>query len=94
QYKIIFNITGNFDDDTKYDIADAAAKSLKSIANKTKENVVTDKTIDYLVWINDKDLQSPSSLFRGLRKEFKERFPEGKLKQIVLNRKLVILGVE
>ncbi len=94
QYKIIFNITGSFDDDTRYDIADAAAKTLKGIANKTKENVVSEKTIDYLVWINNKELLSPSSLFRALRKDFNANFSQGKLKQITLNRKLIILGVE
>jgi hypothetical protein len=94
QYKIIFNITGQFDDDTKYDIADAAAKTLKKIAAKTKENVVADKTIDYLVWIGDKDYQSPSALFRELRREFGNNFSQGKLKQVTLNRKLLILAVE
>lgn len=94
QYKIIFNIIGDFNEDARYDIADAAAKSLKSIASKTKENVSSDKTIDYLVWISDKDLQSPSALFRELRKEFNANFTQGKLKQITLNRKLLIVGVE
>lgn len=94
QYKIIFSITGQFDEDTRYDIADAAAKTLKKIAGRTKENVVADNTIDYLVWIQDKDLQSPSALFRELRREFGNNFTQGKLKQITLNRKLIVVGVE
>ncbi|NUN70349.1 MAG: hypothetical protein HUU02_11615 [Bacteroidetes bacterium] len=94
QYKIIFSITGQFDEDTKYDIADAAAKTLKKIAGRTKENVVADNTIDYLAWIQDKDLQSPSALFRELRREFGNNFTQGKLKQITLNRKLIVVGVE
>ena len=94
QYKIIFSITGEFDEDTRYDIADAAAKTLKKIAGRTKENVVSDNTIDYLAWIQDKDLQSPSSLFRELRREFGNNFSQGKLKQITLNRKLIVVGVE
>lgn len=94
QYKIIFSITGQFDEDTKYDIADAASKTLKKIAGRTKENVVADNTLDYLVWIQDKDLQSPSALFRELRREFGNNFTQGKLKQITLNRKLIVVGVE
>ncbi|MFA6455773.1 MAG: DUF6175 family protein [Bacteroidota bacterium] len=94
QYKIIFSITGQFDEDTKYDIADAAAKTLKKIAGRMKENVVADNTLDYLAWIQDKDLQSPSALFRELRREFGNNFPQGKLKQITLNRKLIVVGVE
>jgi hypothetical protein len=94
QFKIIFSITGTFDEDTRYDIADAAAKTLKKIAGRTKENVVADNTLDYLVWIQDKDLQSPSALFRELRREFNANFPQGKLKQITLNRKLIVVGIE
>jgi len=94
QYKIIFTIVGQFDQDTKYDIADAAAKTLKKIAGRVKENVVADNTIDYLAWIQDKDMQSPSALFRELRREFNANFSQGKLKQITLNRKLIVVGVE
>ncbi len=94
QYKIIFTIVGQFDQDTKYDIADAAAKTLKKIAGRVKENVVADNTIDYLAWIQDKDMQSPSALFRELRREFNANFAQGKLKQITLNRKLIVVGVE
>lgn len=94
QYKIIFNIVGQFDEDAKYDIADAVAKTLKKLANRTKENVVASNTIDYLVWISDKDLQSPSALFREMRREFSNNFPQGKLRQITLNRKLIVVGIE
>jgi hypothetical protein len=94
QYKIIFTIVGQFDQDTKYDIADAAAKTLKKIAGRVKENVVADNTIDYLAWIQDKDMQSPSALFRELRREFNANFSQGKLKQITLNRKLIVVGIE
>ncbi len=94
QFKIIFNLTGQFDENTRYDIADAVAKTLKKVAGKTKENVVAETTIDYLVWIQDKDMQSPSALFRELRREFGNNFSQGKLKQISLNRKLIILGIE
>ena len=94
QYKIIFTIVGQFDQDAKYDIADAAAKTLKKISGRVKENVVADNTIDYLAWIQDKDMQSPSALFRELRREFNANFSQGKLKQITLNRKLIVVGVE
>jgi len=94
QYKVIFNLTGKFDEDTRYDIADAVSKTLKKICNRTKENVVSDKTIDYLVWVSNKDIQSPTAFFRETRREFLANFSKGKLRQINLNRKLLIFGVE
>lgn len=94
QYKIIFTLTGAFDEDARMDIADAAAKTLKKIANKTKENVAADKTIDYNAWIQDKEMQSPSALYRELRREFQNNYPNAKMKQITLNRKMIVVGVE
>ncbi len=94
QYKVIFTLNGNFDEDAKYDVADAVEKSLKKLSNKTKENIVSDKTIDYLVWISNKEMQSPTGFFRVLRKEFSANYPSAKLKQITLNRKLMLLGIE
>jgi hypothetical protein len=94
QYKVIFTIGEQFDEDAKYDIADAAAKSLKKLCNRTKENTVSDKTIDYLVWITDKDLQSPSGFFRELRKEFNTNFTQGKLRQVSISRKLMMVSID
>jgi hypothetical protein len=94
QYKVIINITGQFDEDSKYDLADAVQKSLKKLCSRVKENIVSDKTIDYLVWVSNQDIQSPSAFFRELRKEFTANFVKGKLRQVNLNRKLLILAVE
>lgn len=94
QYKIIFNIVGQYSNNEKYDIEDAVAKTLNQIADRTKENIVSDRTMDYSVWIDNTDLQSPLSIFLKLRKVFNNNFPEGKLEQILLNRKLIMVGIE
>jgi hypothetical protein len=94
QYKVLVNITGTFNEDQKYDIEDAVQKMLKKLCNKTKQNVVSEKTIDYLVWVSNPDLQNPTGFFREMRKEFNAAFPAGKLRQVNLNRKLMMVGVE
>jgi hypothetical protein len=94
QYKVIITIAGAFDEDTKYDIADAASRTLKKLCSRSKENTVSDKTIDYLVWVTDKEMQSPTGFFRELRKEFNANFTRGKLRQVNMNRKLMMLSVE
>lgn len=94
QYKVIVNIVGKFDEDQKYDIEDAVQKMLKKLCSKTKQNVVSDKTIDYLVWVSNPDMQNPTGFFRELRKEFNANFSAGKLRQVNLNRKLMMVAVE
>jgi hypothetical protein len=94
QYKVIVNITGKFDEDTKYDLEDAVQKTLKKLCSKTKQNVTSDKTIDYLVWVSNPDMQNPTGFFREMRKEFNANFSAGKLRQVNLNRKLMMVAVE
>jgi hypothetical protein len=94
QYKVIINVTGKFDEDTRYDLDDAVQKTLKKLCNKTKQNVSTGQTIDYLVWVTNPDMQNPTGFFREMRKEFDADFTAGKLHQVNLNRKLMMVSVE
>lgn len=94
QYKVIINITGTFNEDTRYDLEDAVQKTLKKLCNKTKQNVSSDKTLDYIVCVSNPDMQNPSGFFRELRKEFNANFSAGKLRQVNLNRKLMMVAVE
>ncbi|HEY6952997.1 MAG TPA: DUF6175 family protein, partial [Bacteroidota bacterium] len=94
QYKVVVNITGTFDEDTRYDLDDALQKTLKKLCNKTKQNVSSDKTIDYVVWVTNPDMQNPTGFFRELRKEFNANFSAGKLRQVNLNRKLMMVSVQ
>ncbi len=94
QYKVIINITGKFDEDTRYDLEDAVQKTLTKLCNKTKQNVSSDKTLDYLVWVTNPDMQNPTGFFREMRKEFNADFTAGKLRQVNLNRKLMMVAVE
>ncbi len=94
QYKVIINVTGKFDEDTRYDLEDAIQKTLKKLCNKTKQNVSSNQTVDYLVWVTNPDMQNPAGFFREMRKEFNANFAAGKLHQVILNRKLMMVSVE
>jgi len=94
QYKVIITVTGKYDEDTRYDLADAVQKTLKSLCNKTKQNVASDQTFDYVVWVTNPDMQNPTGFFRELRKAFDTNFTAGKLHQVSLNRKLMMVSVE
>jgi hypothetical protein len=92
QFKLLFRITGNFDEDTHDEILLATESALKKICNRSKQNVVTDQTMDYIVWVDPKKYNSPLSLYRDIRKEIESRVPV-KVKRINANRKLLILEV-
>jgi len=92
QFKLLFRITGNFDEETHDEILLATESALKKICNRSKQNVITDQTMDYIVWVDPKKYNSPLSLYRDIRKEIESRVPV-KVKRINANRKLLILEV-
>jgi hypothetical protein len=94
QYKVIFNIVGKFDGDAKDELSPAAFLTLKKLCNRVKENVVSDKTMDYLVWVTNQDFQNASLFFVALKKEFAQNFAQGKLRKVNANRKLLMLAIE
>lgn len=92
QFKLLFRITGNFDEDMHDEILMATETALKKLCNRTKQNVVTDQTMDYIVWVDPKKYNSPLALYRDIRKQIETAVPV-KVKRINANRKLLILEV-
>jgi hypothetical protein len=92
QFKLLFRITGNFDEDTHDEILMATENSLKKLCNRTKQNVITDQTMDYIVWVDPKKYNSPLALFRDIRKQIESAVPV-KVKRINANRKLLVLEI-
>jgi len=94
QYKVIVKIEGDFDEDELDDLTMAFSELLDEVANRYKENIVTEETLDYLVWVDPEKFGQSTKLYRALRKEFGQRFPDGKLRRININRKLLLLKIK
>ncbi|CUU00943.1 hypothetical protein JGI1_00125 [Candidatus Thermokryptus mobilis] len=92
QFKLIFRITGNFDEDAHDEILLATEQVLKKVCNRTKQNVVTDQTLDYIVWVNPQKYNSPLALFRDIRSGIESQVPV-KVRRISANRKMLILEI-
>ena len=93
QYKLIFRIEGDFDEDEREEIAFVISDLIEAFCNHSRENVVTESTLDYLVWAKADQFSKSSKLYRALRKSFPDEFEEGKLKSININRKLILLSI-
>jgi hypothetical protein len=93
QYKVVFNVTGSFDADKLEDIQFAVADVMKACSNRSKENIATDQTLDYLVWAKADKYQAARDLYRDIKQGFNAKFPDAKVKQQQLNRKLIMLEI-
>ncbi|MDP8239878.1 MAG: DUF6175 family protein [Candidatus Hatepunaea meridiana] len=96
QYKLIVSISTDFDEDQAEEISFAFVDILENITKKGKfkENIVTDQTLDYLIWCDPQDYAQSSKLYRKIKKSFGDEFEDGTLKKVNINRKLVLLKVE
>ena len=88
QYKLVFkSISGSIDEAVKDKISDVMDEAFAL----SKENVVSDKTLDYNVWAKKGDYNKSSKIYRHFRDALKST---AKLTQININKKLIIIGVE
>jgi hypothetical protein len=95
QYKLIFKLTGQFDEDQKTEIQDAVSDQIEEMCGKNfKENVITDKTLDYLIWAKKDEYGQASKIERKLRKELPAKVKGVKVNKININRKLIILEIK
>ena len=88
QYKLVFkSISGSIDEAIKDKISDVMDETFAL----SKENVVSDKTLDYNVWAKKGDYNKSSKIYRHFRDALKST---AKLTQININKKLIIIGIE
>ncbi|MFH1008602.1 MAG: hypothetical protein V1800_14070 [Candidatus Latescibacterota bacterium] len=93
QYKLIFSIEGDFDGNEREEIAFAVSDLLEEFCSASKENVMTERTLDYLVWVRADRFETARKLYGALREHFPEKYGKGMLTQRMLNRKLLLLKI-
>ena len=92
QYKLIFRVEGEFDEDMLDDIQIAVEDVIDRISNRYKQNIITDNTMDYNIWVDPEKYRSPLSVYRILRRQIQKEVPV-KVRRINLNRKLILLKI-
>ena len=95
QYKLLVSISSDFDEDQSEEISFVFGDLLDEVTkNKTyKENVVTNSTLDYLLWADPERYSKSSRLYRDIKKKFGREFEDGVLKKLTLNRKFIQLEI-
>ena len=71
QYKLIFNLSTDFDEDEIEEIQFALMDAIEEMSNSSKENIVTNQTVDYLIWCDAEKYNKSSKVYRYVKKYFK-----------------------
>jgi hypothetical protein len=93
QYKLVASIQGDFNSDEREDIAFAMSRAIKQNCKLSKENIATERTLDYLVWVDPNQITDSRDLYAALRRDFPTEFRQGELRSINITRKLILLRV-
>lgn len=91
QYKLIFNVTANFSPKQIQDLQFEVSDLIEGMFSSSKENIIADRTMDYLVWAKNSEYSKASNIFRDIRSRLADK---ADVVRITLNRKLIVLGLD
>jgi len=94
QYKVITSISTDFDEDEVEEIQFAFMDVVEKVSKKSKNNITSKQTLDYLLWCDATEYDKSMKLYMNLKKGFKSSGAPGKLGKINLNRKLILLKID
>lgn len=90
QYKVVLKVRGSFNEDQTTELQDEVDKVIKLKFNQKKANVVTDKTMDYIIWVDRNQYGDAAEVERAFRTGVKNV----KIRRLSMNKKLLILAVD
>lgn len=91
QYKVIMNITGDFDEDFIEDLHEDVTTLLKSQFNQVVINVMTEKTIDVTVFANPGVYASSQEVYSAIRSKLKSKVG---VKKNNITKKLILMDLK
>jgi len=94
QYKVIVSISTEYDVDDAEDVLFQLTDALGEMSKTTKEILLTDYTLDYLIWVDPAKYEKSSDIYRDLKKTANRALPDGKVRRVTMNRKLIVLKVD
>lgn len=90
QYKVVMNLKGDFSDSQIEDLHDYAVSSLKKTFNSVTVNVLTEKTIDLVVYADPGKYADSQEVYSEIRKILKN---SAETKKINITKKLILMDL-
>ncbi|MBG90270.1 MAG: hypothetical protein CL521_00455 [Actinobacteria bacterium] len=95
QYKVLVRIPDNiFDRSELEQVQDSMLDVLSSMSNYTKESLITNATMDLIIWCDVDRYSTPRKVYRAIRDQFNLVNNRARLVLVNQNRKLVLMTLE
>lgn len=90
QYRLLFKVDDGFPLDDAEDVQFEISDLFDEVFSRSKENIVTDRSMDYLVWATKDEFKKASKIYRFFKTELEDM---ADIRRISLNRKLLVLSI-
>jgi len=94
QYRVIVKVAGEFDRDATGRFTMLISDYLMNNCANSKENILSAKTLDFLVWAKLDQYDRSRKLADAMVKSFNGLFKGGELSQVNVNRKMILLELK
>ncbi len=94
QYKLMITIGGQFSNAQQLRFTNTIAEFLDGSCNHIKENAISDKVLDFIVWAKPEQYENSRKLSNALIVWMKDSFPAGELVSVQINHKLIHLELK
>ncbi len=91
QYRLLFKVDEGFPLDDAEDVQFEISDLFDEVFSRSKENIVTDRSMDYLVWATKDEFKKASKIYRFFKTELEDM---ANIRRISLNRKLLVLAIK
>lgn len=91
RYRVVFNLTGDFEEDFVEELQDKISVSLQNIFGQVSVNVMTGKTIDVIVFAKQTSFANAQAVYSAIRSELK---PIVGVKKINLTKSLILVELK
>ncbi|MEK9657076.1 MAG: hypothetical protein VW378_01730 [bacterium] len=93
RYKVVVKLEDIQDKKERELVKDQLVDSIEELSVYYKENIVTDKTVSYIIWCNVDQYKSGRNVWRKLREAYQEKAINTEISLLNQNRKLIISSI-
>jgi hypothetical protein len=90
QYKLIFNISNEYELEEAEEIIFEVADLVKEMAKSFKENTLANYTYDVIIWCDHSKFRSSTDIYKYIKDNYKGN---GEIKRVSISRKLILLSI-
>jgi hypothetical protein len=93
-YKLLITLDQKFSEDERDYFNLRVSQAIKNICQNFKENIISDYTMDYMVWVSPQKYSAPTEIYQAFKDELADNRYGRKFNRIMSNKKLLLFEIK